>query len=383
MNDVAARVRLDLTSCFLAVAGVLNMRISYWFAISVIAPLLATIVSCEKSIPEADIQDTPKQTSAWTGRPGSLMECERGDNFIYGILKKTNSEESLLVLWKWQGDSLKEALTSTLPPSHLVFPAANDLCGLRLYKAQAPHPYALLDLSNGKVLKEWALPGWWFPYAGGSLNGKFIAITAKADLTSKLCPADYEVKRLKIGLIDVAKKELNWVAELSGHGSYTIRQIAVTDDGRYIAIAGWNNGTAMVDARESKVLWAKRPAGEISTVSATFAPDGKLLYTAGSEGCAYCIDVQTGEVVKQLWATPTGESIYGYRVSALACSSDGQWLAAGTGPEGDVYLWNLKQGGKTHILMHGGGTIDVVAFSPVGDSIATVGAGRVKVWTLP
>ena len=159
-----------------------------------------------------------------------------------------------------------------------------------------------------------------------------------------------------------------------------VRRIVVTSDGRYVAAAGWNNGTAMVDTKNAKVLWKKRAKGEISTGYAAFTPDGKLIYTAGSKGCVYGIDVLTGDVVSTRWATMTGKSIYAHRVSSIALSDDGKWLAAGTGPEGEVYVWNLEGNDKPRVLHHGIRTIIIVAFSPDAKNIVSVGGGVLKVW---
>jgi len=257
------------------------------------------------------------------------------------------------------------------------------LCGLSLYPGDdfSDWPYALLDAANNKVIKQWYAPkSWSISHAGASMNGKFISLVAEDGVNA--AGYDFEHPRARVGIIDVEKRGLRWVANLDGHGAGTIRRIVITDDGRYVTVAGWNNGTAMVDAKEGKVLWAKRPEGEVSTGYAVFAPDGKRIYTAGSEGCVYAIDAATGNVLSQRWATSTGESIYAHRVSALAVSTDGKWLAAGTGPEGEVYVWNLEDNDNPRVLQHGGGTINIVAFSPDAKNIASVGAGALKVWPL-
>ena len=64
-------------------------------------------------------------------------------------------------------------------------------------------------------------------------------------------------------------------------------------------------------------------------------------------------------------------------------SPDGQWLAAGTGPEGHVYLWNtVSADSKPRLLPHGGTTILIVSFSPDSRHLASVAGGKIKVWKL-
>lgn len=340
--------------------------------------LMGAVVSCETRPAQDRI---PKHEAAWTGRPGNLASSGHGKNFIYGTLWRPDLEEKRLVLWRWQGDLIKEVSTSVLPRSRGAVPVNDDICGLTLGRKKGPWPFALMELDGNTILKKWeTLPGWMVWGVGVSMNGKFVVLVKTDSATAP----DYEFgkQRTSVSLIDVARRELRVVIELQGHGAGTIRTVVVTDDGRYIAVAGWNNGTAMVDAKEGTLLWAKRPQHEISTGYAAFAPDGKLIYTAGSEGCVYGIEVATGNVANQRWATTTGKSNYAHRVSSLAVSSDGKWLAAGTGPEGEVYVWNLEGDKKPRALRHGRGVIDIVAFSPDAKNIVSVGAGALKVWQL-
>jgi len=351
--------------------------------ILVIVAAMAMFCSCGESIPHGKA-NTPSHETAWTGRPGNLGEWGHGSDCIYGLLGEPNKEEDVLVVWKWQGESMSEATAASLPRSMNVCPVSPALCGLSLSPGNpySHWPYALLDVAKKGAIKQWYPPeGWSIIRAGASMNGMFISFVA----TDGVDAAGYQFghPRARVAVINVEKQELRWVANLDGHGAGTIRRIVLTDDGRYIAVAGWNNGTAMVDVEEGKVLWAKRPEGEVSTGYAAFAPDGKTVYTAGSEGCVYAIDVATGNILGKRWATSTGQSIYAHRISALAVSPDGKWLAAGTGPEGEVYAWKLVKQNKALVLNHGHGTILIVAFSPDSTKLASVGSGILKVWQLP
>jgi WD40 repeat protein len=67
----------------------------------------------------------------------------------------------------------------------------------------------------------------------------------------------------------------------------------------------------------------------------------------------------------------------------MAVSLDGRWLAAGTGPEGTVYVWDLHKPAneKPRVFKHGQLSILVVQFSPTSDHVVALGEGM-KVWKL-
>ena len=340
--------------------------------------LLALIaVSCKESVSH----DTPTQVAVWTGRPGNLLMWGHGADFVYGHLSTSPEDDGLLVIWQWQGDLLKETAAHVISPALGVVPSAGGICGLVRNTGKGSWPYALIAPNGSDVLREWDPPrGWFIPWAGGSANGKFIGLLMEDGVDAAGHRSGND--RARIGVIDVSKRELQWVADLNGHGSATVRRVVISNDGRYVAIIGWNNGTAMIDAVAGKVLWSKRPAGEISSGYGAISPDGRTLYTVGSEGCVYEIDVTNGSAIKKRWASKSGRSEYAHRASSLAVSNDGKWLAAGTGPEGEVYVWNLASDRPAYIFHHGGGSIMIVAFSPDGQNVASVGGGYLKAWSM-
>lgn len=195
-------------------------------------------------------------------------------------------------------------------------------------------------------------------------------------------PPDYDWRdpRHRVGLLDLETLELRWVALLRGRGDGAVRRITVSDDGRYVAIGGWSNGVAMIDAVNQEVMWIDRPPTEVSTGYVWFSSDAKTLYTAGSEGCVYIIDAQTGDIRGRWWASESGESVYGHRVSCLAVSPDGSSLAAGTGPEGKVFLLESLDDKQPRLLPHGHRTILTLSFSPDSKYLASVTAGVIKIW---
>ena len=143
-----------------------------------------------------------------------------------------------------------------------------------------------------------------------------------------------------------------------------------------------NLDVIVLDVLNKKVLWQKRPQREVCFTDIAFAPDNKLVYAGGTEGCVYGMKVTDGQIVSEWFASPTGESEYGHRITTISVSPDGRFVAAGTGSEGHVYLFSTKDG-KRHILNHGGSTILVTSFSPDSKRLASFAAGQIKIWKLP
>jgi WD40 repeat protein len=188
-----------------------------------------------------------------------------------------------------------------------------------------------------------------------------------------------------LGLIAPRASEIKWVGTLGGkkdkkYSANNIRRLAPTDNGAYVAAAGWDNGLALLDSSSGEQLWWTRPPNEVSSTYAAFAPDNKVIYTGGGEGCVYGLDVKTGKIVSQWFASKSGKSEYGHRISDIAVSPDGKWVAAGTGPEGLVWVFDAAKGKAVRILKHGGSTVLMVSFSPESSALVSFVPGSLKVW---
>ena len=145
-------------------------------------------------------------------------------------------------------------------------------------------------------------------------------------------------------------------------------------------------GGALLCAAATLLAWLTRPqlaALLVAVLAAALLELGPRRAVRSVPLWTYALGVVSGmAAIGFLVDSATGESIYAHRVSALAVSPDGKRLAAGTGPEGDVYVWNLEREDKAQLLKHGGGTIAIVAFSPDSTKLASVGWGILKVWPL-
>jgi len=318
----------------------------------------------------------------WPGVGNGFHEWGQGAEGFFGTSESDGQE--VLEAWTWQGATLAKT-TVNVPPSTDVtlLPGDRYLASVEPPPGKRDWPLKLIPFASPEAARTWEnLPGWDYSDVGTSTNGAFVGLVLGEDFNNPPPDRDRDNPRHRVGILDVSTGEMRWAADLMGHGYNTIRQIAVSDDGRYVAVGGWANGVAMVDMAQEKVLWIDRPPTEVSTGYAVFAADGQTLYTAGSEGCVYRIETTTGRILGQWWATRRkGRSEYAHRASWLTVSPDGRWLAAGTGPEGHVYLWDLTvPDPEPRVLLHGGTTILMLSFSPDSTHLASVAGGKIKVW---
>ncbi len=315
------------------------------------------------------------------GQPLHKVKClaDRGGYSDYGStgagIFGITIEPKTLRIWAWEARSLSasrdydvELLSGIVPLAGNVVLAKRDP-----QDSYAPWPLVLVRADTGDVLHEWPTPkGWWIPHTGGSRNGKFAAFGF----------GEFPSGGYKIGFVTVATRELKWSKMRDGDGYYTVGQLAVSDDGAHVAVGGWNNCVAMIDMAGQSVRWVKRPPSAITMAYVAFSPDAETIYAGGGDGCVYGLDVQTGDVKSRWVASKSGKEAYGHRVACVAVSPDGRYVAAGTGPEGQVFVWDTKTGGKPRLFNHGMTRTWAVSFSPDSKYLATCAAMLIKTWDL-
>jgi WD40 repeat protein len=115
-------------------------------------------------------------------------------------------------------------------------------------------------------------------------------------------------------------------------------------------------------------------AGQEGSVEAiAFAPQGRLLASAGTDRLIHLWDLPSGKETARL----TGHS---EEVLTLAISPDGQHLLSG-GSDRVLRLWDLGTGKVLHRMVGHTDTIHTVAFSPDGSLAASAGADRtIRLW---
>ena len=306
-------------------------------------------------------------------------ECGQTDNGIYCLSVLPDHLET----WKWDGATLQKDLALDFSgPRALVFlPGGRYLGRMCLGDFGRNGPLVLGSLvPQGLIRQKEQIPGWKFRRTGSSRNTKHVAVGMEEDVFNPPRDYDRERPRVRIGLVDVGTLDIRWIGELtSKEGS--VREIAVSQDGEYVAVTGCNNKVALLSASLQKILWNQKPNDWVADY-AVFSSDGLKLYVGGVEGCVSAIETRTGKITGRWYATTTGRSIYGHRIACLAVSPDDRWVAAGTGLEGQVYLFDVTGKEKPRMLLHGLTTTEIVSFSPDSQYLASFAGGKIKIWSV-
>jgi WD40 repeat protein len=128
------------------------------------------------------------------------------------------------------------------------------------------------------------------------------------------------------------------------------------------------------DVRRGKEI-ASFPGHKWCVWSLAFAPDGKLLASAGSDSLVKLWDV---EGQKELFSSPP----LGGPLLAVVISPDGKHLAAAGGSK--VALWDLPARKQQAILPIGRGGVQALAFSPDGRTLAAGSNDNlIRLWEVP
>ncbi len=145
----------------------------------------------------------------------------------------------------------------------------------------------------------------------------------------------------------------------------------------------WNEATIADFARrgyEAQAAWFRAHPEETTRTprwsesahqvvwNARWSPDGRHVAAAGADGSVSVFDAETGALVVR-WLMPRGGSVHG-----LAWHPESRWLAAG-GSDGRVYLYDAAAGVPYDTLEGHADVVTAVAWSPLGDRLASTAGG--------
>jgi len=219
----------------------------------------------------------------------------------------------------------------------------------------------LLDLKSGKVV--------WSHQDVADTTDVGIAFSpdGRRLASTGVAPRDKggTKRKQQVSLWDVATGER--VRAWEGHDGY-LMSVAFAPDGRTLAAASSNGAVDLWDPDNGELRRRLRaPDFELSAsgyVFVAFAPDGKRLAVAQSDGALRLWNPLDGTLEREF---PIGKR----RPHTIAFSPDGKFLACGNWVEESISLWNVRTGSEQALIPKeaGGGT--VFAFSSDGRTLAT------------
>jgi WD40 repeat protein len=106
-------------------------------------------------------------------------------------------------------------------------------------------------------------------------------------------------------------------------------------------------------------------------------PDGKTLTFLLPDGNLQFLNTQTGKIIRSAYLRKPSTSI-----NTVAWSPDGKTIAAGNGKNGNVTLWDVKNGNSFNTLSNES-TINSLSFSPGGEKLAVgLENDQARIWGL-
>ena len=293
----------------------------------------------------------------------------------------TISGEDRIVVWDWE-DLQKTPLQG--PGAGLYMASGKVVASI---DSPDQNPIVVLNLAGDEEYKRWNLgPEWYCDEMRASANGKFVVIEAYEDTSVSGKPGH---PRTRLGLIGPKAEEIRWVVTVTFKvAGPTISGAVPSEDGRLIAAVGINDGgwILVADTAAKKVLWEKVPEWAVGFDDVAFSPDAKVVYAGGGSGVVYAFEVATGKILSK-WLIGDGKEVqYPHRISSVAASLDGRLVAAGTGPRGEVYVWDARSGTREAVFNTKQVNVLILAFSPDSSFLATSGVvagSSIKIWTLP
>ena len=358
------------------------MRLRSWCSLFLgfLACLFPLACGSNAEAPDLPVFARPLHKLSWEGRGGGFKRWHCGAEFLCGV----HVIPETLDVWKWNADRVDKVASVTLE-SGLVSQWLEG--GRYIVEPLKENVLVMKRAADKQELKRWEHPEeWWYcDFTRLSRNGRWVAVGLVEEPTKDPPDHDTHRPRIQLGLLNPSQDEIKWLPVLraKSYGAGQITAIACSDDGAYVGVTGWNWGAAVIDVAANKVLWEVRPKGEAGSRDLAFSPDSKIVYVGGTQGCVYGMDARTGAIKTQWFASRSGKEEYGHRIECMAVSPDGRFVAAGTGPEGEAYVWRADTGDFVGIFFHSWGTMQLVMFSPDSKQLATFVPGSIKVWRLP
>ncbi len=230
--------------------------------------------------------------------------------------------------------------------------------GVLLASSGSDGAVMLWDVASGEVVRTMNWLDWtWADSVAFSPDGRLIA-SGMANGTTRLW-----------------ETATGQISRTLGKGDWTwIFGVAFSPDGKLLAAGSWDGNVQLWDLTSDTQVRTFNHPWQVHEVA--FSPDGRLLATASRLGTVKLWDVASGN--------EAGSVTLDKKVNSVAFSPDGRLLAIGIAADpgvNSVYLWDVAE--KRQVAAFAGQKQwpEDVTFSPLGDLLASGGAGGdVKLW---
>jgi len=165
--------------------------------------------------------------------------------------------------------------------------------------------------------------------------------------------------------------------------------IAISNDGRFIAAVGSREGSGFVlvaDSQDKKILWQQTITDCEKFDNIVFAPDGSAVFAGEELRFIYAFDCQVGQLIRKYeipkYPIPSNKRQV---ITAIDISPDGLLVTANTEPAGTLFIWNTETGQKRAEFGLPGPVVGDISFSPDSNMIASAVTVRsaISIWKVP
>ncbi len=171
----------------------------------------------------------------------------------------------------------------------------------------------------------------------------------------------------------------------------TVRGLAMSDDGKMVAVAGQKKKVgwvALMETSSGKILWQQTPDASPELTKVAFSPDSAALYAGGLQKTLYAFETATGKTLHQYTIKGKAESSSAEeaaRVTSITPDTQGRSLAVSLEPAAAVWVWKTADASNPQIIETPNKHIFGTAFSPDSALLATSemrADQKLRIWRL-